>query len=247
MHDLLGVVNAMEAALVDGVATTLPRKAAVTKASFILGILNRRSHNNAAYRAGSELQPGKRACEVLTGDLVQYGHVEMLRIRFARLRSESDSESIFDEEVDEYDAYRAAENGYLEVIQELLACRIRCGHRVANVAASMGHIDIVRQLRAAGIHRTSDGANGAAGSGHLHVVRDLRAHGIHCTSEVRIMQQRMVIWKSSATFGITASTALHTVPTRQLNGVIWQSFKTYEPTASTVLPAELTAQLEVAF
>src|SRR3546814_18158585 len=68
----------------------------------------------------------------------------------------------------------------------LRAHGIQCTAWGAYRAAENGHVDVIRHLRAHGIHCTSDGANMAAGNGHLAVVRELRSHGINSSVERRV-------------------------------------------------------------
>jgi hypothetical protein len=98
----------MEAVSCDNEARNPLRTRGVSKALFIASILHRETHNNRAFRTGSELLAGKRACEWRAGDLAARGHVEMLRIRLARLKAESKSESISEEECNSADADEAA-------------------------------------------------------------------------------------------------------------------------------------------
>lgn len=181
--------------------------------TFIVDLLNRATHDNAAYRTGYELLPAdKRAAEWRTNEFARAGFAEMLRARLDKLRAEVELDWTLYEEAcssDDADAAAseghvqvirvlrdydiccwspqsadlAARNGHLEVVRELRAAGTRCTVLGANLTAASGHLDVVRELRAEGIHCTPMGANLAASHGHLDVVRDLRAHGIHCTSE----------------------------------------------------------------
>ena len=126
-----------------------PRRSRAGTLAFIVNILDRSTHNNRAFRTATELLPGKRACDVRTGDLAQAGHVEVLRIRLGKRRRMPSSDKIPKHE---------------------------CSADDANQAAGSGYLDVVRVLRAHGIHCTSKGADWAAANGHLEVVRDLRAH-----------------------------------------------------------------------
>ena len=179
----------------------------MTKALFITSMLNRAMHNNAAFRTGSELCPGTRASGWRTGDFAKHGHVEMLRVRLARLQSES--ESISEEECNSNDANEAADNGHLEVVRELrthgIECRswgaVRAAATViwkccaicsrtgsvatrggADFAAMNGRLEMVQYLLERGVHCSVQCADWTAGYGRLEVVRDLLEHAICCAS-----------------------------------------------------------------
>ena len=64
------------------------------KASFIVGLLCRQTHNNAAFRTGNGLMPGRSVHEWRAGDLASAGLLELLRMRLARLKAESESGAI---------------------------------------------------------------------------------------------------------------------------------------------------------
>lgn len=148
------------------------------KASFIVNLLNRATHNNFAFRTGSDLLPGKRAASWEPRDMTMCGHAALLRIRLAEIVAESGSNAIAKQRCDEGCVNVAAKNGDLDVIQELRAYDIHCTEEGADLAAMNGHLEVVRDLRAHGIHCTTYGANGAAAFDRLEVVEDLRAHGI---------------------------------------------------------------------
>jgi hypothetical protein len=77
--------QAMEDQTCDTTRSTATANRSVNKASFIASLVNRSTHNNAAFRTGYELCPGERAVERRAGDFARYGHLEMLRIRLAQL------------------------------------------------------------------------------------------------------------------------------------------------------------------
>src|SRR5690606_35745337 len=72
-------------------ATITPREKMV---SFIVNLLNADAHNSRAFRTGCELLPGVRGRDYRTCDLVKDGHLQMLRIRLARLKASSQSRTI---------------------------------------------------------------------------------------------------------------------------------------------------------
>ena len=119
----------MESLSCDVAATPASSRGGMNKALFIANLLNRETHNNAAFRTGSELCPGERASEWRAGDFARLGHAEMLRIRLDRLQAESESESISEAECNSYDADWAAMSGCLEAIQILRAHGIHCTDR----------------------------------------------------------------------------------------------------------------------
>src|SRR5690242_14967674 len=100
----------MESLSCDVAAAPARPRGGMNKALFIANLLNRETHNNAAFRTGSELCPGTRASEWRAGDLARHGHAEMLRIRLDRLQAESESESISEAECNSKDADWAAMN-----------------------------------------------------------------------------------------------------------------------------------------
>ena len=84
--------STMQPSASDGSASAARRcSGGVTTARFIVNLLNKEMHNNRAFRTGSELRPGERADEWCAGDFATHGHVEMLRIRIAKLDAESEA------------------------------------------------------------------------------------------------------------------------------------------------------------
>src|SRR5690606_16423925 len=114
--------SATDAAATGDVAITASSPAqqsrVVNKASFVLSILNRKTHDNRVFRTGGELCPGDRGSESRTGDLARCGNLELLRCRLAQLKMEPDSGGIPEEECNAEDADWAAESGYLEIVRE---------------------------------------------------------------------------------------------------------------------------------
>ena len=134
----------METAVYAGSADApqrLPRSGEGAK--LIRGILNKNAHNNAAFRTGSELLAGKRACEWRVGSLARDGHAALLEIRLAQLQAAFGSAGILEE----------------------------CNFEDANEAAANGDVECIRLLRAHGINCSSLGADRAAGNGQLHVLK----------------------------------------------------------------------------
>src|SRR5690606_30826056 len=95
---------------------TRPRNRGVNKALFIASLLNRKTHNNRAYRTGSELLPGERARHWRAGDLAHYGYAALLRIYVRRVKATCTSKAAFSRHCSTKDAEAAASNGHLEVV-----------------------------------------------------------------------------------------------------------------------------------
>lgn len=236
----------------------------MNKKAFIVSILDHKNHNNAAFRTGSELCSGRRGCDWKTGGLAQFGHVELLRIRLDRLKSEA----IPEEECSWKDANRAAKSGHLETVRFLRERGIHCTSEGADFAAQSGHLEVIRDLREHDVHCTSNGADGAAKNGFLDVIRHLHAHSVDCTrrgAEWAAAGGRLEIVRDLLDHGVPftrdspdwaarnghldvlrALRARGLLRIEQLRMTIWQLCKISGSTASFALPLAQTRQLGMA-